>query len=301
MTHSDTHRVSFLLDDWLNEVRKCTEKEAPSLLPTLEIYSGEARFGRQFIDNDLKNIPSGAAVLEVGAGSFLLSCQLAGEGFDVTALEPIGEGFGHFPEMQDLILQCAKRFGCVPNLLTIPAEQLSDTEKYDYAFSINVIEHVQNVREVIRNVSSSLKSGSIFHFTCPNYFFPYEPHFNIPTLVSKRLTAYVFKRKIFSDKLPFDAEGLWNSLNWIDVWQIQSIVRQMGTMELSFDRGFLVRTLDRVISDPSFSTRRSEWVRNVIALAVSCRLHLLAALIPPFLQPVIDCKLMKRSLAKEDI
>lgn len=301
MTHANFHRVSFLIDDWLNEVRKYIDKEAPNLLPTLEIYSGEASFGRQFIDNDLKNIPSGAAVLEVGAGSFLLSCQLAGEGFDVTALEPTGEGFGHFPEMQRLILQCAERFGCVPNLLTIPAEQLRVLEKFDYAFSINVMEHVQDVREVIRNVSESLKSGSIFHFTCPNYFFPYEPHFNIPTLISKKLTAYVFKRKIFSDNVQFDAKGLWDSLNWIDVRQIIRIARQLETMELSFDRRFLVRTLERVISDPSFSNRRSAWARNVIALVVSSRLHLLAAVIPPFLQPVIDCTIMKKSVAEVDI
>jgi hypothetical protein len=41
-------------------------------------------------------IALGAAVLEIGAGSLLLNCQLMKEGFAITTLEPLGAGFSDF-------------------------------------------------------------------------------------------------------------------------------------------------------------------------------------------------------------
>eukprot|EP00494_Astrolonche_serrata_P011852 UN11950 len=57
------------------------------------------------------------------------------------------------------------------------------------------MEHVDDVDQVIRNVADSLRHGGTYRFTCPNYFFPYEPHFNIPTLLSKNLTEKLLPKK----------------------------------------------------------------------------------------------------------
>ena len=75
---------------WLADVRAHFVEAAPDLLPLFEIYAAEAAFGRLYIAADVERLEYGAKVLEVGAGSLLLSCQLAREGFFVTALEPLG-------------------------------------------------------------------------------------------------------------------------------------------------------------------------------------------------------------------
>jgi len=179
------------IEAWLADVRCFFTEFNPELLALFEIYSNEAVFGRKHIDNDLSQMRTGSRIIEIGAGSLLLSCQLVREGFDVTALEPVGKGFSHFNQMREVVLECAKTLGCCPSILNMPAEELNVSNYFDYAFSINVMEHVSDVECVIRNVGKSLTLGSCYRFTCPNYFFPYEPHFNFLTLISKELTNLI--------------------------------------------------------------------------------------------------------------
>ena len=65
--------------------------------------------------------------------------------FAVTALEPIGKGFSHFVRMQELVLERARALGCMPRILNQSAEQLAEPDGFDFAFSVNVMEHVQDV------------------------------------------------------------------------------------------------------------------------------------------------------------
>src|SRR5215471_15446883 len=148
------------IETWLADVRVYVSEKAPRMLSTLEVYLGEARFGRRYIDADLMRIPQGAMILEVGAGSMLLSCQLVREGFQVTALEPTGAGFSHFEDIRELVLHRAAILGCIPRLLDQSTEVLSERNCFDYAFSINVMEHVTDIALSIGNVGSSLKRGA---------------------------------------------------------------------------------------------------------------------------------------------
>ncbi len=118
-------RPAFAIEFWLAEVRPQFVDSAPGLLPLFDAYSAEALFGRRYIDFDLKRLRPGARVLEVGAGSLLLSCQLIREGFEVTALEPTGEGFSHFDQMRQMVLDKARAHGCCPTILDLPAERLA--------------------------------------------------------------------------------------------------------------------------------------------------------------------------------
>lgn len=283
------------MDNWLADVRKHVLGSAPDMLPILDIYEGEARFGRQYIAADLSRLPKGAALLEVGAGSLLLSCQLVREEFKVTALEPVGDGFSHFERLRELILDRAKILGCAPQMLNQRAEDLAIKDHFDYAFSINVMEHVNEVNTVIANIGASLRPGANYRFTCPNYLFPYEPHFNIPTFFSKKLTEKVFKNKIFiGSNLP-DPDGTWKSLNWITVGQIGNIVRRLPGLIVVFNRKFLVSTLERIGSDKEFALRRSGWMRTLILGLVKLRAHRLAGFMPAALQPIIDCTLTRKA------
>ena len=258
-----------------------------------DTYSEEAIFGRCFIEQDIQSLNIGSRILEVGAGSLLLAYQLVREGFIVSALEPIGQGFSHFGKMRQLIIDSAHEQGYNINLLDMPAESLVEENRYDYAFSINVMEHVKDYDQVIERVSRSLKLGCVYHFTCPNYIFPYEPHFNIPIFPTKNFTFIVFRSKIYGNKNLIDPIGIWDSLNWINVFGVKKSVNKNSDISVKFDTQLLRNTLERVLVDKKFAERRSKWMCVVISWAK--RLKVIGAIgrISYILQPSMDCRILK--------
>lgn len=283
------------IEPWLAGVREHFSEAEPVLLPLFDIYASEAIFGWRYITSDLERLRPGARVIEVGAGSLLLSCQLVKAGFNVTALEPIGSGFSHFEQMRQIVQERARTLGCLPEFLPLAGEALAENSCFDYAFSVNVMEHVDDVELVIANVARSLVVGASYRFTCPNYLFPYEPHFNIPTLISKRMTEKVFGAKIFdSTKMP-DPSGTWRSLNWINTVQIAKAAKRLPGVQATFNRNLLVSTIERVVSDQHFASRRSPLIRAIFMLLVKSRIHRIFRFMPALAQPIIDCRLLKTS------
>ncbi len=283
------------IEGWLADIRAYFIDTAPDLVSLFETYAAEAVFVRRYIAMDLEGLEPGARILEVGAGPLLLSCQLVREGFQVTGLEPTGSGFSHFEQMRQMVLERAVALGCVPRVLNLTAEALAECNSFNYAFSVNVMEHVDEVERVVANVGNSLIVGASYRFTCPNYLFPYEPHFNMPTLFSKRLTERVLAGKILGHKEMPDPSGTWKSLNWINVVQVRSIAKRLPRLRLTFNRRFLVSTLERLAFDQEFAGRRSPAVRKVLLLLVRLRLHQLLRFMPVMLQPIMDCRVQKIS------
>ncbi|MFD2643980.1 class I SAM-dependent methyltransferase [Pseudomonas japonica] len=284
------------MQQWFAHLRaRMPDAEAQTLFDT---YAEEALFGRRLIAPDLEHLPAGSAILEVGAGAMLLSSQLTREGFKVTALEPTGSGFSHFERMRQVVLESAGEGGFEPTLCAIRAEQLDQPDTFDYGFSVNVMEHVDDVGATLERVADSLKAGATYRFTCANYLFPYEPHFNLPTLFSKRLTERVLGPRIFNSRRVTDPVGTWRSLNWITVPQVAGIVRRSGRMQVIFDRSMLVCAFERILSDPLFARRRSPLVCSLITAMVKVRLHKLLSFIPASMQPIIDCRISKTQSRK---
>ena len=274
-------------------MRSIVRRDAPHLERLLDTFAQEARIGREWLAPRLDRLPAGAAVLEVGAGLMLLSCQLVREGFRVAALEPLGEGFSFFAELQKLVLAHAGKQGIAPDVLPIPVEQLDQDSGFDFAYSINVMEHVENFPLALQRVARAIRPGAEYRFMCANYLFPYEPHFNIPTLFSKSLTEKFFRRRIYDNTLVGDAADVWKSLNWISVPKVARAVRGLSGVSVSFDRSMLEAVLLRAVGDREFSSRRSPWVRGLAKGAVRLRLHRLGKWIPPIMQPVMDCSLRR--------
>jgi len=200
--------------------------------------------------------------------------------------------------MQELVIAAARGEGCMPTVVNLPAEMLDVADQFDFAFSINVMEHVRDVRAVIGSVLRALKPGASYHFTCPNYHFPYEPHFDMPTLFGKRLTARVLAGCIAHKENMPDPWGTWNSLNWINVLMISKAARALRGVKASFNRGFLVTTLERVGSDAQFTSRRSAFMQWFIPALVKLRIHRVFGLVPAVLQPTIDCRLTRAGRLK---
>jgi len=291
-------RQGIVIESWLDSVRSQFAEAAPELVALFDTYAAEAKFGRRYIDSDLGRLRPGGSILEVGAGSLLLSCQLVREGFDVTALEPVGDGFSHFDRMRQLVLVAAHSEDCCPTILDRPAEALDVVDRFEYAFSVNVMEHVNDVSKVLGRVGKSLAVGASYRFTCPNYLFPYEPHFNIPTLFSKQLTERILRRKIFCSRSVSDPAGTWKSLNWINVIQIKRVVRRLSGLKVTFNRSMLASTLERIAFDAEFAGRRSPAIRGLILMLVRLRIHLLFSLIPSAIQPIMDCRIEKTANAE---
>lgn len=286
-------QLMMAFESFLGDIRKAIEDNAPELLSLFDIYAAEALFGRRYIDSDLRDLPSGAKILEVGAGALLLSCQLAREGFQVSALEPIGDGFSHFDKMRQIVLKEACLKGGLPTVINQYAETLEVNNFFDYAFSVNVMEHVNNVECVLEKVVMSLKAGSKYRFTCANYIFPYEPHFNIPTLFSKSLTEKLFYKKIFNSQKVPDPIGTWSSLNWINVLKVKQSIRRISLAKVIFNNKIFVAAAERVLTDQEFSARRSTFVRNSLLCMVRLRLHYLFGFVPALFLPLMDCTIKK--------
>jgi len=238
-------------------------------------------------------MPAGGVVLEIGAGLFLLACQLRREGVAIVALEPVGSGFDHFSHMQQLVLEYAAANGITFPILRCGAEELGDLDRYALVYSINVMEHVHDVKTVLEKTCAALAPEGYYHFVCPNYSFPYEPHFNIPTLFSKNMTWSAMKRKIKPSLLIPDAAGMWASLNWITVSKVKGIGREFLSRQPVFDNSILVTYINRALHDPLFQARRPGGLSALLKLMRMTGIFSLIRYIPPQMLPVMDCTVRK--------
>jgi SAM-dependent methyltransferase len=280
------------MDEFLAPVRQHVDAQAPHLRPLFDVLAGEARFARWWLDDDLRRLPEAASILEVGGGVFLLTYALAREGFAITAIEPTGVGFGAFTELGEMVLALAARDGVVPKVVRCKAEEFRSDIRFEFAFSVNVMEHVEAPGVAIERVSASLSPGGSYRFLCPNYLFPYEPHFNIPTFGSKALTERLLRRRIRANTTTGDPIGVWKSLNWITVPQVRRMAAD-ASLGISFQRRTLVSMIERAVGDVEFSKRRARWMVNAIKTLRATRLLRLASLVPASCQPLMDVRLTK--------
>jgi SAM-dependent methyltransferase len=282
------------MGDFLAPVREHIDADAPHLRPLFDVMAAEARFARSWLDDDLKRLPRGAPVLEVGGGAFLLTYGLAREGFAVTAIEPTGVGFGAFEELGNRVLALATRDGAGPVVARCKAEDFSSSARYAYAFSLNVMEHVDAPELAIKRVVATLSPGASYRFLCPNYLFPYEPHFNIPIVLNKSLTERLFRGRIESNRSNSDPQGLWRSLNWITVPKVRRMAAAGTGLQVDFERRTLATMIARAVDDVEFARRRSAWMVRGIRAMQRMGLLRLAALVPPALQPIMDARVSAR-------
>lgn len=281
------------IEEWIGLLRENFRKNSPELIPLFETYAAEAIYGRSYIADHLEAMDKRKTILEVGAGSFILSCQLIREGFCVTSLEPVAAGFSHFNRMKELVLTLAEQIHCMPEVLVIPAEQLSAVEDFDFAFSINVMEHVESIEQSLQRVCKSLKVGGVYKFCCPNYDFPYEPHFNIFTLFSKRMTFKLKAKAILESSVVSDPVNTWASLNWINVRTLKKILREIPDVSYSLNAKILQKLVERISIDPIFASRRSWWMRTLLKGIIKTRLQSVLGFVPVYFQPSIDCRINK--------
>ena len=119
---------------------------------------------KKFLNKD-KNI------LEIGGGIHLLTSFLNQEN-KITSIEP-GNFTGFTDEIRNQIMIKNKL-----NIHTTSLEEFKTDKKFDFIFSMNVLEHTKNITDHLNCCVNLLKDkDSVILIQCPNYTFPFEPHF----------------------------------------------------------------------------------------------------------------------------
>jgi 2-polyprenyl-3-methyl-5-hydroxy-6-metoxy-1,4-benzoquinol methylase len=261
--------------------------ERPELIDLFFTYQNEAIAARKFLDSNLNKLNSGAQILEVGGGILALAVQLASEGFTVTTVEPVGEGFTGISFIMDVFIEIAKDENLVFNVIQSPIEDCEFDHKFDFIFSINVMEHLKNPYPVILQMVSTLENGGKYRFFCPNYDFPYEPHFGKWLFLRKNKAFYLQGGRANSNSIPLDeALGLHRSLNYITLNKI-SKYSHLKQIKIIPKRKAFFSLLERAVHDKGLSARHGV-LTSIVKLIYLFKFHHIAKLVPARYQPVMD-------------
>ena len=220
--------------------------------PNAESYIAEADFGYTKILPEVSQLPPGSSVLEVGAGAGILLSRLALDFPEISfqGLEPMGDGFDYIPSFHTLT-------NTLPNaeILSIGYEDSQASKKYDLIFLVNVFEHLPDWRDFLERMKGMLAPGGTCILLCPNYSFPYEPHFQLPILAGKSLTYAVMKKKIGAFEEENRCSGLWNSLNFVKYSQVRKQAKRLN-LDVKFEKAILEELILRFDTDAEFARRQ---------------------------------------------
>lgn len=251
-------------------------------------YISEAKFFDAVLSSDLKGLAPGSRVIEIGSGIGLLALCTAARGFEVTAYEPQSHGFSDMIGFRNIITSSWD--GNLPNVswrdTHLSPESATSDKKAAFIFAVNVLEHVPNMERFIVAATEWLEPGGRFRFICPNYAFPYEPHFEIPTLLNKTLTFSVFQGKIRASAIE-DPVATYEELSWPSVRKISTLLTRLS-LRHDFSQVATELYLERVTQDASFVARKGPTVRTLFRLG-SAAAPVILRVTPTSLLPVVDC------------
>lgn len=261
--------------------------ERPDLITLFFTYQNEAIAARKFLDSSLNELNSGAQILEVGGGILALAVQLASEGFAVTSVEPVGEGFTGISFIMRVFMEIAKDENLVFNVIQSHIEDCQFDHKFDFIFSINVMEHLKNPYPVLHQMVSTLENGGKYRFFCPNYDFPYEPHFGKWLFLRKNKAFYLQGSRAKSNAISLEETlGLHRSLNYITLNKI-SKYSHLKRIKIRSERHAFYSLLERAVYDKGLSARHG-MLTSIVKLIYLLKFHHIAKIVPARFQPVMD-------------
>lgn len=151
-------------------------------------------------------------ILEVGGGIHLLSTFLYDRGYHITSIEP-----GNFIFFVERLRENILKELDLKNIYTCKLEEFNTEEKYDFIFSINVLEHTESVVEHLNSQTALLSDTKAKVLVrSPNYNIPFDPHFYkffipfFPNFTYKK----VLKKKLIKDLSQKKYYDILNSLNF---------------------------------------------------------------------------------------
>lgn len=208
-------------------------------------YQNETFFALRVVE---KHLSKEKRIIEVGSGTCLFAYFLKHEGYDITALEPVGVGYDFMRAAQYALKENCAHID-LP-ILEIGAEQLSVSTHgaFDFVFSIHVLEHLPSYKDGLTAMDTILaKDGEMVH-ACPNYSFPYDPHFSIPLVpIFPSLTRFLLPSRI-------SKSGKWASINFIKFRKLKSLAKSLG-YSVQAEPSVLYEMVNRIQTDKYFGER----------------------------------------------
>lgn len=253
----------------------------------LEIYVDEANFFWEFL-RPLLLESKPRRTLEIGSGVGLLSLFSSTEVKSITSLEPESSGFGKMAVFRKLIVELWSEQE-ITDFRDCYLHELQESERFDFIYCINVLEHVPEPDKLISEIYDRLNPRGTAWCVLPNYSFPYEQHFEIPILISKSLTEKVFRKKIRKHALSPDPKGLWSELSWPTQKGLRRFLVSSGISH-EFRKTVLGGYFDR-LDEPQFVARKGtayKFLRPMIRI-----LKPLILALPHRIQPVIEFTISK--------
>ncbi len=226
------------------------------LFELLRTYLNEVPVALQLLEPVLGG--KSRRILEVGSGIGAVAMCLVELGYDITGIEPGGPGFEDLVVLQDVVAAAAAELRGESDrqngieILQLGVDDLDPAVHgcFDVVFSANVLEHVPDPVSALERMQSVLVEGGVQRHVCPNYAFPYEPHFFVPLVPLKpSFTSWLLPRAIADT-------DLWSSLNFVTAGQVRRWALRAG-VEVEFAQGVIAEALDRFVSDPVFAERHA--------------------------------------------
>ena len=229
----DYKRLKSTYNDLFQNNEKCDHVLTDVLFAYKEFY--------EFI-NDKKV----SKVLEIGSGTGILLNEFSQIFKDKIfyGLDPHKKGFNEYENVSKKISN--------KNLFIFHEdfEKFKPKNKFDLIISFNVFEHVDDPIKYIKKIDSFLNNHGKSIILCPNYDFPYEPHFVIPIIYNKHLTFKLFKSKIVNHEIKTGEKGLWQGLILCSKKKIENYLKK-NKYNYNFDQGIVERLLSRIHNDQS--------------------------------------------------
>lgn len=253
-----------------------------------ERFVNEARFGLSRVMPVLSPFDrESVEVLEVGAGSCILSAYLASKRLHVTAIEPLGPEFDFFTDLQNRVLEFCRRKAIELRLVRTTGEQLDFPGRFDVVFTINALEHMRDPLLTIDNMYNSLRPGGVALVHCPNYTVPFEVHFNILLVTrSKWINEWLYRSRI--SRYP----KVWDELNFVRYVDLRRHLERRR-VNFAFDHSIMRDLGARLMEDPIFAQRMPAIVRAVGAALRQTGLIRALSYVPARLQTPMEVRIKK--------
>lgn len=178
--------------------------------------------------------PCSGTLLEIGSGyGFFLAHARKNLGWNIWGIEPGQDEFDGRDEIATRMLRAndaepERLIRCTGENISFPADS------FDAVISNDVLEHVSDPLEVIRESARVLKPGGLLVFNIPNYRWIYEGHYNIPWVPS--MSKPMAKRYV---SLFGRDPGFLDSCNFLSRRVLGKMLSQVPELELiqRFDEG----------------------------------------------------------------
>lgn len=209
---------------------RVTGTDPGSMLP---LVLDTARYDKMFTElmdhvGDLR----GKRLLEVGCGyGMMLIHGLFSYSLDIYGIEPTKKTFDGRYEISQILL--AENDVASDRVRSGVGEQIPfDDATFDIVYSFQVLEHVQDPRQVLKESWRVLKPGGWLYCNAPNYRTFFEGHYNIPWIPGlPKWLARIYLRLWNRDP------ALITHLNFLNEPTLRHYLEQMTQLPVKSDYG----------------------------------------------------------------